>query len=369
MQKIEQKGYSKEQIMDALHGRYIPRIIGFKYDLLDKFERKKKTLQTITDCEVDMNSLANIKRTADIKLKDDIDIDWLNDRIQPFIMFKIGSDWVEWSQGIFLLNSPTNKEKNGNKYCEVECYDGLVILEDDKIDARYTIPIGTNYVTAIINLLIGASIKKYNIEQTDKTLPISKEWEPGTCKLAIINELLQEINYTSLWVDEYGFYTAAKYRLPNERTIEYSYKDDEQSIIFPGAEEKIDLFNVPNKWVVVQSNAEKEPLVSTYKNENPFSLTSYQNRGRWIVDYREINNIADQTSLDSYTKRIAYEASQVYGDVTFETAIMPFHSYMDALELMYKPLDICGNYIETSWNIKFEIGAHMKHKVRRVVQI
>jgi hypothetical protein len=278
------------------------------------------------------------------------------------------SQWIEFPLGIFLLSSPTRKDSNQNVYRDVEAYDGLLILRDDKFVSRYTVPAGTNYRQAVIDILASAGITKHNIEQTDKVLPVDMEFAPGTEKLEAINALLQAINYTPIHVDVYGYFTSMTYRSPSIRAAEYTYKDDELSIIYPGMEEELDLFNVPNKWVVVCSNAEQS-LMSSYTNSNPNSPTSTVNRGRTIVDYREVTDIADQQSLDAYVQRIAFEASQVYGKLTFETAIMPHHDYMDVLQIEYSSLGISGKYVETGWTMTLSAGARMKHEVRKVVSI
>ncbi|WP_153124689.1 hypothetical protein [Peribacillus tepidiphilus] len=361
--------YSRQEIINVLHGKYGQRHFKFRYELLDKDDRKIGELDTVESGEVSMASLSSIKRTAKFQLKDRGEIDWLSDRIQPFALLRMrDGKYIEFPLGIFLLSSPTRKDSNKNIYRDVEAFDGLLILRDDKFDTRYTVPAGTNYRQAVIDILASAGITKHNIEQTDKVLPVDMEFEPGKEKLEACNALLQAINYTPLYVDVYGYFTSMTYRSPSIRSAEYTYKDDELSIIYPGMEEELDLFNVPNKWVVVCSSAEQS-LMSSYTNSNPNSPTSTVSRGRTIVDYREVTDIADQQSLDAYVQRIAFEASQVYGKLTFETAINPLHDYMDVLEIDYSPLGITGKYSETSWTMPLKAGARMKHEVRRVVSI
>jgi hypothetical protein len=361
--------YSRQEIIDALHGKYGQRHFKFRYDLLDKDDRKIGELDTVESGEVLMDSLSSIKRTAKFRLKDRGEINWLSDRIQPFALLRMrDGEYIEFPLGIFLLSSPTRKDENKSVYRDVEAYDGLLILRDDKFDTRYTVTAGTNYRQAVIDILTSAGITKHNIEQTDKALPVDMEFEPGKEKLEAINELLTAINYTPIHVDVYGYFTSMTYRSPSIRAAEYTYKDDELSIIYPGMEEELDLFNVANRWVVVCSNAEQS-LMSTYTNNNPNSPTSTVNRGRTIVDYREVTDIADQQSLDAYVQRIAFEASQVYGKLTFETALNPLHDYMDVLEIDYSPLGIKGKYSETGWTMPLKAGARMKHEVRKVVSI
>lgn len=368
MQSLEQKGYTRQQVIDALQMKAGSRQIKFRYDLLDKNDNYIKTLNTVIDGEVSMSAFADIKRTARFTVKEDNSIDWLNDRIQPFFMLKLGLDWLEWPLGVFILSSP---KKQGNIIVtrEVEAYDLSQILIDDKFADRYTINADTNYIAAIKALLTGAGITKINIAATDKVLATAREFEIGTTKLSAINKLLGEINYTQLVVDEYGYFASSPYRSPSERASEYTYKDDSMSILASGVTEELDLFNVPNKWVAVMSNPEVEPLVSVYTNDNPNSITSTVSRGRTIVDFREVDNIADQESLDAYVQRIANNASQVYGYINFDTAIMPMHSYSDVLNLEYSKLEINGKYSETNWTMPLQAGAMMQHQVRKVVNI
>jgi len=198
---------------------------------------------------------------------------------------------------------------------------------------------------------------------------VAKEFEIGSSKLTAINQLLSEINYTSLWVDEYGFFTAQPYIIPADREAEYTYKNDQMSIIHPGSVLEEDLFSVPNKWVLVASNPERAPLRSIYVNNSPTSKTSTINRGRTIVDYREVDDVYDQETLDARVKRIAYEASQIYGKFIFETAIMPHHSYLDILHIEHSGHGVEAKFTETSWTLQLSHAGRMRHETRRVIQI
>jgi hypothetical protein len=369
MQAIERPGFTRQQIIDALHASKSSRIIKFRYDLLNRNENKIGEITTMESAEVRMSALSTIKRSGRFVMKDDSGIDWLNDRIQPFMSVKVGSGWAEWPLGIFLLSTPERKERNQTAYKNIEAYDGLQVLSDDKADSRLAIDSGTEYGVAIKSIIESAGITKINIPESSSVLAITKEWPPGTSKLSIVNELLGETNYTQLWVDENGYYTSSLYVSPADRASEYEYKSDALSVIRNGATEEIDLFSVPNKWVVTASNPERDPLVSTYTNSNPLSITSTVRRGRTIVDARQINDIADQDALDDYVRRIAFEASQVMSYVTFETALMPFHSFFDVVWLNYSSLNIDGKYSETNWTMPLYSGAKMTHKARKVVKV
>lgn len=358
-----------KNIIDKLHMKSGTREIGFRYDVLDFNEVKIGELTSNPGGRVGLNSLAQIKRTGSFNFKETElnDIDWLNDKIQPF--FILNGEY-EFSLGIFMISSPSRIIKSGSIYRSVEAYDTSLILLEDKFDNRYRMAKDTNYVDQITQLINLAGIWKVNIPWIDATLKTDKEFEIGESKLDAVKYLLGEINYTSIWVDELGNFTANPYILPNDRIIEYSYKNDDMSIILPDSTiEEIDLFSVPNKWVVVATNPETGSLVSRYTNDNSASPTSTISRRRTIVDYRQVDDIANQSILDDYARRIAYEASNVYGKFIFDTAIMPHHSYMNALFCEHDKLAVSSKYIETSWEMTLMAGGKMSHNCRRVINI
>jgi len=369
MQIIENNGYTKKQILDVLQFRKGLNEVKFRYDLLDKDEKKIKTLDNVINGVISMAAFAQIKRTAVFEIKEDESINYLSDRIQPFFMLKMQDGWIEYPLGIFLLSSPTRIESDTAVYRRVEAYDGLVVLRDDRFLNRYSIAAGTNYITAINTILDSAGINKINIESNENNLNSAKEFEPGIDKLKAVNELLRAINWTTLWIDERGYYTAGRYTSPSDRPAEYDYLDDDVSILSEGMEEDLDLFDVANSWAVTMSNPEELPLHSELINNNINSPTSYQNRGRYIVDFREIDNIASQEALDAYVGRLAFNASQVYGELEFATAINPLHSYSDVLNIRYENLDIDNKYSETNWIMPLQAGAMMKHEVRKIINI
>lgn len=378
---LSRNGYSHEEVRDILHMRHGSRKIRFRYFLLDKNENEIGEISHLVESgSIEQSAFADIKRTARFMLKDEKfidnngnerDINWITDIIQVFVEFEMpDGGWVDFSLGLFLLSSPVRKEEGGSVYREVEAYDKLLITKEDKVTERYTIPTGTKYYDAMVQILASAGITKYVIENDEKTLPTDKEYEPGTEKLAILNDLASDLGFTQFWVDEYGYFRTSRYRPPEAQTTDYIYEDDEISVIYPGTEEEMDLFNLPNVFVVTVANPDtEEEFVSVVENTNPEHPRSIPNLGRRVVRVEEKDNIADQEALDAYTERIAQEASQIFGKIRFETAIMPFHSYGNILQFKNRTLGINNKYFETSWSMNLEPGASMTHEARRTVSL
>lgn len=371
MLDLATNGYTKEEVIRQLHYVNGARETKYTIELLNKYDVKIGELEAEPTGNIVFNSLAEIKRTANLVIKENLfkDINWLSDRIRPVFNLRMkDGGWAKWNLGVFLISSPTRKESGANILRDLELYDKSLILKEDKFESRYLVSKGTNYVEAIINIINKAGISKVDIKPANSIVDVDKEYEIGTSKLEVANSLLKEINYTSLWTDEVGVFRADKYLIPAEREADYTYKDNQLSIIETGSIEELDLFSVANKWVVVASNPEKEAIISKYENVSATSPISIPNRGRTIVDYRTVDDIADQSTLDAYTKRIAYEASQIYGEFRFSTAIMPHHSHADLLFIDHKNMGINSKFTEMNWRIN--IGSNsMEHTCRRVIYI
>lgn len=341
------------------------RKISFRYDLLSKYEMKIGELSSVKG-SVALDSLAEIKRTGRFTINEieARDIDFLNDRLRPIVII----DDKEYRLGTFLLPSPTRKTQNGIIIRDIEAYDVLQILREDRITNRLFYKKGSRYEDVVRQLVNSAGIKNVLIERTDSVLKRDREFEIGTSKLDICNQLLRETNYTSLFTDENGIVKAKKYILPNARAIEISYMANEFDItVRDSAVDEYDLFNIPNVWVIVVSNGETDPMRAVYKNDNPADKTSTVARSRNIVDYREVSDIADQTTLNNYIKRIAYDSSNIFRKIQFETLINPVHGYGTCIYIENKKLGIRDKYIETNWEIPLEVGGRMKHAGRRIV--
>ena len=362
------------------------RTVGFRFNLLDKNDNYLRFLDNVETASVSYNSFNTIKRTASFRIRDDANnpINYLSDKISVYARIKVTDDtineervllegeWQEYLLGIFILSSPKRQEQGKSVIREVEAYDSTVILVEDKFSERYTIKSGTNYVQAAIQILRDSGIRKYKIQETSKVLSRDLEYEPGTEKIQAIQDLLNAINYTPIHVDPYGYFVSRPYINPNDAPISHYYTEGEWSVIANGVEEELDLYSIPNRWVAYYSNVDGEnelSYTSIYTNENLSSPTSTVNRGRTIVDYRKVEEIADQESLDSYVTRIASESSQVFGKVRFQTALMPTHDYANVIFLENTTLGIADRYSETSWKIECKPGALMTHEARKVVRI
>lgn len=371
MQQLAQNGYTDQDVRTALQKPV--REWSFRYELLDVDNTKLRELNNVTSCSIDYNSLADIKRTAKFLIDDKEDIDFLSNRIKPYIRLKmppktgVENEYVEWPQGVFLLSTPVrNTTATDNILRDVEAYDQLLVYKDDKVGVRYSVDEGELYTDAISTLLGSIDV---NLTPSTETLPTTLEWPPGSPKLKIINSLLTSINYNSLHFGPEGRAIIRPYRSPSNEPSEYTYANDQHSVMLPEVMQERDLFSIANKWILVVSEADQTPMVSTHTNDNPSSSTSTTNRGRTIVDFREEESASSQSTLDAKVLRLAFEASQIYEAIEFETGLMPFHGHSDIYTLAFSTLGLDAKFSEHTWSYELRAGAKMSHRARRVVTI
>lgn len=362
------QGYTETEILESLRGVKGTRKFSFRYELLDSSNVFVQDLTNVLDCTIDQNWLADIKRKAKFTVTDTGEINFLSDRIKPYIRLHMtAGGYVEWPQGVFLLSSPVRTSNESNTVVrDVDAYDALQVFLDDKVTDRYTVAAGANYITSVSTLL--GSITK-NVTTLSSTLPTAREWEPGTAKLTIINNLLSAVNYEALSFDEDGVAIVKPYASPSDRAEEYTYADDATSIMVPDVEQALDLFSIPNKWVLVVSDPDRATLTGTYTNNDPTSPTSTVQRQRTIVDFRTEVDAADLTTLNAKAERLAFEASQIYEAIDFTTGLNPIHSGNDVYRITYGALAVNAKYSEHTWSMSLKAGSTMKHRARRVVQI
>jgi len=365
-------GHTLEEVTDALQGKFGARRLTFRYELLDSANTVvDDALSNVVGGSVEQNWLADIKRKAKFTMRETGEVDFLSDRIKPYVRLHLDpygvDDWVEYPQGVFLLSTPSRSVDAQERVTRtVEGFDQLQVYSDDLVTTRYSLAAAT-VVTTAVDTLLGAVPKV--MAPSTKTLPTAKEWEPGTSKLRIVNDLLDVINYQPLSFDEDGNAVVQEYLSPSFRPETYTYDTGQRGLIVPDLGQELDLFSIANRWLLVVSDPDRNVLTSTYTNTDPASPTSTVRRGRTIVDYRTEQDAVDQATLDAKAARLAFESSQVYEAIDFWTALMPIHGGNDVIRLVYDPLAINAKYAEVSWSMQFQRGASMKHRVRRVVSV
>lgn len=341
----------------------------FRYYLLDSTDSPKmpgnsstNILHNVLEGDISYSSLGRLKSSLTIKIEEDelLDIDYMNDRIKPVVII----DGEEYPLGVFLISSP-KRDIDGNKVTRyLTCYSKLKILDNDKVVSPYYVPTGANVINQVITLLGNES---YNIPLSDAVTNTSHEWEVGTSKLDIVNDLLDIVNYVSLIPGADGSFISYKYQEPAERLHDIEYIEGNDSVIIDKMVEDFDFFDVPNVFVRYTNDVDIDPpIVATYPLQSGSETVTIDGRAP-NVSAEAVTDVSDQATLYAKCKKAAYSARSVYSHLEFSTAINPSHGYLNCIWV--KVGDIDYKYIETSWSFNLKCGELMKHTARRVVDL
>lgn len=387
--KFAVNGYETDAVKSALTAPN--RVVRFRYELLDRNLKYKRDLNTIESASIDFDSSQSIMRTARFSMHDE-NIDFLNARIRPVMGVRIPRavtweeisemtwadaakmtwgeltgkyGWAEWPLGVFVLSSPARTSSGRSVVRSIEAYDLNQTLKTNCPGERLYYRAGTLYTDAVMNLLYLAGYPRMNVRASGKTLPADIEFSPTASFLDDINELLAAIEYTPLFPDENGIFTATEIREPTENDVGFLYTTKTASIIKDSAVENVDFFSIPNRFIAVVSSADYGEMIATWDNDDADNPLSTVNRGI-VAETLTVTDIADQRTLEAYVERIGREESTVEGTIEFSTALMPVHGYKDIYQFEHENLSINGYYQETAWGMELTAGGSMTHTARRV---
>lgn len=324
---------------------------------------KAGELEAISPPTILMNSSAQIKQSLTAAVKKNPDFNALSDEIRPVLIL----DGIEQPCGVFLPATVTEKYVADLNTFELEAYDRGWRVDTTLWLPSQKIAAGTLYLDAIEQLLVSAGIALVLKTPTAAVIGTDRTWEAGTSCLAIINELLAEINYDQLWFDENGFARLSPFvRASAENIAHVLDGSDVRSMILPEYTDELDIYAAANVFICVVSSPDREePLVATAVNDNPASPLSVPRRGRRIHRYVKINDIASQEDLDAYAQRLCWESMAFGETISLSTALKTGWGVNDVVAL--KVSDRSGIYLSTGWKMELAAGGKMSHTLRRVV--
>ena len=342
------------------------RVEEYWIDLLDADDNYIRTLSSApVGGTLNFNVNAQIRGGGKITVVNDSAIDWMSNRLRVWFR-RDGED--EIALGTFIPTVPGYMKTPIGSEVDVEMHDKTQVLVEDEVDGTYLLPAGTVVTQAVRDLIQGAGESNFAITASTLTLPGDLSWEAGTTKLRIINDLLNTINYFSLWTDGMGVFQAIPYSRPAARPLARTFTKSQASIHLPNWEREQDIASVPNKIVLKgEGDAEDEALIGIATNEDPNSPFSYQRRGnRWITRTEDGVEAADQSTIDALARRRLIDLSSPSATIVVEHLVVPMQ-LNGVVRFVSPPVDTLA-VVET---LKYSLrpGALVEAKWREVVDL
>lgn len=339
------------------------RTLSYRIDVLDGEIKVGELSAKEVGITFDGNA-ADVKLSMTGTVQEDSGIDWYKNRIRPVLI----DGGKESNLGVYLPQYVERQTDGGATYKQFEAYDLSILAKNDKLTERLNLKQGTLYLTAIQGVLFSAGITKIIADKSDAVLQSDRDdWDVGTPKIEIVNQLLEEMSFNSLYVDLNGTARLTRYESPTASNIDHFYTAGQASIIEPGTTVESNFFEIPNIWIAVVSNPDlPEPLTARFINDNPLSKTSTVYTGQRKVSVLSFDNIATQQDLQNAVNRAAFQAMQGIETIAFKTAIEPNHGLFDVCAIDIP--EFTGIVSETSWSIDLD-NTSMTHKAKRLVDI
>lgn len=305
-----------------------------------------------TDAEIKMRMTCNA-HWAD-------ELDYNTDTLLPVIV--TGNERKE--VGEYIVTASRRVSDGLSVQYHLTGFDLTYRAKKGRIEQRIFFEKGARYTDAISQLLVRAGIINHLVEASPLTLATDREdWEPGTTYISIINQLLSEINYNSLYMDLSGIVRATPYKTAVAENVTISYYDDEASILTPGSEIEIDGFDHPNVFHYICENPENEVSMHVVsENNDPLSQFSISRQGRVPV-FVHVDNVPDTETLQAIADRAKLESMISSDLVRFSTEQNPIHNPFEVIAVR-KP-DFVGIIAETEWTLDLGVEGEMTHAGKR----
>lgn len=334
-----------------VHYRYIAKRNGVQYREFDAVGAPAITAQADAEVKTSIRGVFSVPE----------DVDWLTDSLCPYMVI----DGAEYPLGEYVITSAVNQYRGGRVYASLEGYDQGVRVQNGTLDSRIILHQGRKYLEAIKEQLVICGIQQVIADPIDELLPEDRaDWEIGESRLTLINALLAEINYRSLWFDSNGIARLTKYRQPSAELATKAYTADALSVIQDESTSSLDVYGAYNDWIVIVSNPDKELMIARASNTNPTSALSVQRIGRRTAPIIRLDNIASQDALQEYVNNVRFKGMASAETVTWKTANLS-HEVGEIVILQHPQLQ--GVYEETGWTMTLQAGAEMEHTGKRVV--
>ena len=365
------------EIANTLQGSQGAVVYTFRYEKRTSDYRFLADItDAVLDCAIQCENNRPTTMSADFTFDPNIaSIDPINDFIAVFAELSVLKDdgaieVEEFPLGLYHLNVPDKNYEPGLETWSVRATDLSIFLIESELSVPYTVPGGTNYITAIEELLDTLDIDVlYDFPETDYVTPNDLTWGGiSKNKLDVANELLQGINFYPLWQRLDGVFTSREQIAPHEETVNIIQRGNE--LIVPPLKERIEPGTHPNDVRIIIDDPLRVPefaLKVNVDDESELSfLNSKQITSEQIVSIAVVNQSVAEELADYYLQRSAALAHQATLQTFPDFRRSPHEFYRVELDGITEPDD---TWMVIGWSLGLKTGSIMNHKIGRALPI
>lgn len=344
----------------------------FVYELLSYRDVRLGILDGVTDCSIEYNRRARIRRGGNLSAITRQNFEWEQVRVRPWRRvtdIRSGKMWMG-PQGTFLLQAvDATRDVSGKQKIAAELYDKTTLLDRYQIASGISYPAGTLITDAIRELLGRVDLRPAAITPSTFRAPTALHFGPGQTLLQVVNRLaIDSLGYSAVWADEMGRFHVHAYQKPEERSLAWRFERGTRAIHRRSYVVSRDLWGMGNHFLVVGARPEgaadsADPPTAESFITDPDHPLAYQKVGHWITKRYDADTSV-QATLQSLADRYR-DAARGATKVELEHPWIPLAG-ADRVEHVDADGTIRSAVVETmSW--KLERGGLCKTGISQVV--
>lgn len=266
--------------------------------------------------------------------------------------------------GEFLVTSLERRFEASGEVCFLKAQDQGALLAGQRLEQRRFVPKNTNYLELLRQLLEGAGISRMEAQPCDQVLAAAREWPLGQGTLELVEQLLAELGYRSLWFDRQGYARLEPYEAPLKGSP-WRYGPGD-GVLEPGWVSRIESLRPENVFTVVATApGSGRVLKAVAENDDPNSPISTVNCGRRMAPLFHLGQTASQQALQRKAEQLRDESRLAAQEIELSTALEP-HGVGELLALEVP--EVGGLYREQRWEMDLDHQV-MHHVGRRVLPL
>lgn len=338
------------------------RADSFRFELLDSTNFYLGDLDIYSDstCQIDNDSQRTIKRTLQgLSLSEATlaDVNIFSDRVRPVMRLQNGS---EYSLGIFLWGPVEQRLRTSGNLISVQSLVDQNLILDQPISGAVGYGAGTYSLVALDDQFskVAGIIQPSIPGGSGRVLKEPISWTAGTSRFKVMEDLCNIAGYYPPYFDNNGDCIVRPVGELSAEIPVVIYRAG-QNIIDDTLTVTNDLIDAPNRYIVVGTDANQEPITGRYDIPS-IAPHSIYNRGFVVATVIQSQGVASNDDAREAAYKAYVVDSAAYEWVTFESFNDPRHDTYSAVQFN------SNQYKEMSWSMSLSAGGTMSHSLRRV---
>lgn len=354
-----------------------PRVEEWRAELLNENDQLKRDLHEFTGIGTLENNMFNVIRGGgSIQVKgldlSNSDIDWGRDRIK--IWWDCNGE--SYPFGVYLIEAPIteNDDENLTELIDITISDKLSIPNDDLLTEAFSLPAGSNIIDTVSGIMIALGQTKFVMTPSSEVTRIDQTFTPSGGGedeqpmnwLSVINELLRQANYSTLYCDVNGQFRGEPYVDPARREPEYVLEYGEDSIHLPIWTREQNWYEIPNRVILrSQGTGDSEGLIAVAENLDANSPYSYPARGNRWISICEDREASSQTVLNQMARDRLGAAQYRVVNLQVTHATIPVWT---TEAIRFTTPGYSGLVTVSNWSVNMGVGSLMDATWREVIR-